>query len=285
MRDHHSKGFRTRLHTPLLTDLGLMVGGSQRLMSMYGGQSQRGGFIAKLIRQNEDKYDDVDPSESMSVRNADGSMKYELDRSKFLVNRMARPPTATEKRWLESKDIRQRLNPVLDFAGDEPTEAEQRRNVSIVEERIRNLKEDAKMTARQKRLFDRIENENVFGFRKRVKEYLEILGDAIRFERRAGRNPQPLIRLLKRALKVLFRPFTDGERLNTQTGRVQKILPNGVVYDDFELIEGYVKPKSLIKTQTDDKGDLIYKVLRFPTQEFNFGFPFIIDSNADSLWF
>ena len=285
MRDHHSKGFRTRLHTPLLTDLGLMVGGNQRLMSMYGGQSKRGGFIAKLIRQNEDRYDDVDPSESMSVRNADGSMKYELDRSKFLVNRMGRQPTATEKRWLESKDIRQRLSPVLDFTGNVPTTAEQERNEEIVAERIAELKEEAKNVGRQRRLFDRIENENVFGFRKRVKDYLEILGKEIRDERQAGRNPQAIIRLLKRALKVLFRPFTDGEKLNTQTGRVQKILPNGVVYDDFELIEGYVKPKSLIKTQTDDKGDLIYKVLRFPTQEFNFGFPFIIDSNADSLWF
>lgn len=285
MSEHHSKGFRTRLHTPLLTDLGIMVGGSQKLMSMYGGQSKRGGFIAKLIRQNEDKYDDVDPTESMSVRNADGSMKYELDRSKFLVNRMGRDPTTTEKRWLESKDIRQRLSPVLDFTGNVPTTAEQERNEEIVAERIAELKEEAKNVGKQKRLFDRIENENVFGFRKRVKDYLEILGKEIRDERQAGRNPQSLIRLLKRALKVLFRPFTDGEKLNTQTGKVQKILPNGVVYDEFELIEGYVKPKSLIKTQTDNKGDLIYKILRFPTKEFNFGFPFIIDARDDALWF
>ncbi len=285
MTEHHSKGFRTRLHTPLLTDLGLMVGGSQKLMNMYGGQSKRGGFIAKLIRQNEDRYDDVDPSQSKSVRDREGNMKYKLDRSTFLLNRMGREPTAKEKRWQESKDIRLRLSPVIDFTGNIPTTEEQDVNDEIVRERVGQLQEDAKIAAQQQRLFDRIEDENVFGFRKRVKEYIEILGAELRNLREQNKDTKPLIRMVKKALKVLFRPFTDGEKLNVSTGRVQKILPNGVVYDDFELIEGYVKPKTLIKTQTDDNGDLIYKKLKYPDTRYNFGFPFIIDANKSSLWF
>ena len=280
----YSKGYRTKVHTPLLTDLGLMVGGSQRLMSMYGGQSKRGGFIAKLIRQDEDRYDDVDPTESMSVRNADGSMKFELDRSKFLLNRMGREPTIKEKRWQESKTIRA-IQPVINFAGNEPTPGEQEDNEREVRERVADLADTAAEKAKFNRYLQKIDDEDFFGYRKRVKDYFELLGSVVRQEIIDGRSPAPFLKLLKTAVKVLLKPFRDGETINEETGRIQKTLPNGVVFDDTSILDGLVKPKRNVQGDRDASGQLIYEELAYPNDNFNYGYPFIIDVNGDSIWF
>jgi hypothetical protein len=280
----YSKGYRTKVHTPLLTDLGIMVGGSQRLMSMYGGQSKRGGFIAKLIRQDESKYNDVDPSLSMSVRDKDSQeLLYKLDRSKFLLNRMGREPTDREKRWQESATVRA-LNPIINFVSVPSTE-EQQENEEIVRERVGMLESDAAEKAGFNRMLNQIENEDYFGYRNRVKQYLELLGATIRQERIDGRNPAPIIKLLKIAVKVLLKAFNDGESINEETGRIQKTLPNGVVFDDSSILDGLVKPKRNVKTDTDASGQLIYKPLKYPEGDDNFGYPFIIDVNEEAMWY
>lgn len=281
----YSKGYRTKVHTPLLTDLGIMVGGSQRLMSMYGGQSQRGGFIAKLIRQDEDKYDDVDINKSMSVRSKnDFSLLYDIDRSKFLLNRQGREPTKKEKRWQESKTIRE-LQPVINFAGNEPTPGEQEDNIEIVSQRVADLADTAAEKAKFNRYLQKIDDEDFFGYRQRVKDYFELLGATIRQEIIDGRSPAPMVKLLKTAVKVLLKPFQEGETINEETGRIQKILPNGVVFDDTSILDGLVKPKRNVQGDRDASGRLIYEELKYPNDNFNYGYPFIIDVNNDSIWF
>jgi len=250
MKEHYSKGYRTKpVFKPLFTDLDSMTGGNYKLSSMYGG-SKKSAFIAKLMRQQESKYgSNIDKKKGGNLYDPDGNLDYQIDRSKLLVNRMDRPPTSVELAYGEGKWFRD-INPNIRFLPEDIlTQSQRERNRRFVEERTGQVSERRVEKQRQKREGRVEERPPQSGNRGRPPKRIEIVNEADLIEDEDFQDEK-----IQR-YDVLTSLYVELDEANEENNadRIDE-LENEI--DDLKRAT-YKKPQNVI--WDDEEPDLIYK--------------------------